>query len=353
MNTETKVPSNYYTIMKWAGIIVIIGGIKVTSTIILPLLLAIFISLMLLQPVHWLQSKKVPKNLAILLVLFLFTALLYALGDLLGSSLSHFSENLPEYKIRLYEIIDENRDTLKKLGIDPEESNPMNAEPGAIMKMILLGLDQAKQMIAKFFLIMLLTLFFLFELDSFPLKFNAMFSRIGNKKAQMNLNKIVVNLRSYLGIKSLTSFATGLFIYIFLLILGVRYAILWGMIAFLLNYVPNIGSLIAAIPAVIFAGIQLGGGALLYTGIIYLVVNFIIGSIIEPRIMGKGMGLSTAVILISLMFWGWLFGPIGMFLSVPLTMVLKVFLETNEDSRYFAILIGTEDEAKQILKNEK
>ena len=353
MKTETKVPSNYYSIMKWAGIIIIIGGIKVTSAIILPLLLAIFISLMLLQPVHWLQSKKVPKNLAILLVLFLFTTLFYALGDLLGSSLSDFSENLPEYKSKLYEITDENRETFKMFGIDSVENNPMNIEPGAIMKMILLGLGQAKKFIAKFFIIMLLTLFFLFELDSFPVKFNAMFSRIGNKKVQINLNKIVVNLRSYLQIKSLTSFATGLFIYIFLMILGVRYAILWSMIAFLLNYVPNIGSLIAAIPAVIFAGIQLGGGALLYTGIIYLFVNFIIGSVIEPRIMGKGMGLSTAVILISLMFWGWLFGPIGMFLSVPLTMVLKIFLETNEDSRYFAILIGTEDEAKRILKNEK
>jgi predicted PurR-regulated permease PerM len=353
MLKETKIPSNYYSIMKWAGIFIIIGGIKVTSHIILPLLLAIFISLMLLQPVHWLQAKKVPKNLAIILVLILFMALFYVLGDLLGSSLSHFSDNLPAYKMKLMEIVDANKDTFKKFGIDLNDGKTFNAKPGAIMNFLLLGLDQAKQFIAEFFLIMLLTLFFLFELDSFPVKFNAMFNRIGSKKASINLNKIILKLRRYLGIKSITSFATGLLIYLFLMIMGVKYAILWGMIAFLLNYIPNIGSLIAAIPAVIFAGIQLGGGALLYTGIVYLLVNFIIGSLLEPRIMGKGMGLSTAVILISLMFWGWLFGPIGMFLSVPLTMVLKVFLEANEDSRYFAILIGTEEEAKQYSKNGK
>ena len=97
----------------------------------------------------------------------------------------------------------------------------------------------------------------------------------------------------------------------------------------------------------------LGGTALFWTGMVYLAANFIVGSLIEPRIMGKGMGLSTAVILLSLMFWGWIFGPIGMFLSVPLTMVLKVFLESNDSSRYFAILIGTEEEAKAIIDRER
>ena len=221
------------------------------------------------------------------------------------------------------------------------------------MKLILSGLDHLKQIISTVFLIMLLTIFFLLELDSFPLKFKAIANQRGNENSINNLNKIIVNIRSYIGIKSITSFATGFFIYLGLLFLGVDYAILWGSIAFLLNFIPNIGSMIAAIPAVIFAGIDMGGSTLFYTGILYFAVNFIIGSIVEPRVMGKGMGLSMAVILISLLFWGWLFGPIGMFLSVPLTMVLKVFLESNDDSRYFAILIGTQEEAITILKNKK
>lgn len=353
MNNVTKVPSNYYSIMKWAGIIIIIGGVKATSNLILPLLLAVFISLMLLQPVHWLVSKKFPKIIATILVLIIFSGFIFAIGDLLGSSINNFSENLPFYKEKLTLYVDNNAETFDVFGIDISENNIFNAEPGKLMSILLSGLDQMKQIIGKVFFIMLLTLFLLFELDSFPYKFNAMLSRAENKKAKINLHKIVINLRNYLGIKTLTSLATGLLIYIGLLIIGVKFAILWAILAFLLNYIPNIGSLIAAIPAVLFASVQLGGSALLWTGIIYLGVNFIIGSLLEPRIMGKGMGLSTAVILLSLMFWGWLFGPIGMFLSVPLTMVLKVLLQSNDSSKYFAILIGTEEEAKQIIEHDK
>ncbi len=352
MISNIKVPSNFYSIMKWAGIIIIIAGIKSISNIIIPMILAVFISLMLLQAVHWLENKKISRNIAILVVVIIFTLFLFLIGNLLGISLGKFNADLPQYKLKLLNYIADNSDILQKFGINYSTDHPINTEPSLLMNLILNGLEHLKQIISMVFLIMLLTIFFLLELDSFPIKFKAMFSQSGNEKSVINLNKIIINLRSYIGIKSVTSFATGLFIYLGLLILDVDYAILWGCLAFLLNYIPNIGSLIAAIPAVIFAGIELGGSTLLYTGILYFAVNFIIGSIIEPKVMGKGMGLSMAVILISLMFWGWLFGPIGMFLSVPLTMVMKVFLESNEDSKYFAILIGTEEEAKLILKNE-
>lgn len=350
---ENSMPSNFYPIIKWAGIIIIIAGIKATTQIIIPLLLAVFISLMLLQPVHWLEKKKVPRSLAIVFILLMFSVLIFLLGDALGSSLTSFTKNLPGYKIKFNNYLEQNSDALEVFGIDISDDHLFSSEPSKMMTFIFSGLDQMKQIIGKVFFIMLLTLFLLFELDSFPIKFNAIFTRVGNVRAQINLKRITLSLRSYLGIKSLTSFITALLIYIFLIILGVKYAILWAVIAFFLNFIPNIGSLIAAIPAVIFAGVQLGGNALLYTGIIYLGVNFVIGSIIEPRIMGKGLGLSTAVILVSLMFWGWLFGPIGMFLSVPLTMVLKVLMESNESSHYFAILIGTEEEAKKIIASSK
>jgi len=353
MNDKIKVPTNFYHIMKWAGIIIIIGGIKLSTQILLPLLIALFISLMLLQPVHWLEKKRIPQPVAIIIILATFSFFIFLLGDVLGKSVSHFSENLPTYKEKFNNYVDRNADTFDVFGIDLSEENLFNSEPNRLMNFIFSGLDQLKQVVGKLFFILLLTLFLLFELDSFPVKFAAIFNRVGKIKAKRNVLKITQNLRSYLGIKTLTSLATGLIIYIFLLIIGVKYAVLWSVLAFLLNYIPNIGSLIAAIPAVIFAGVQLGGSALLWTALMYLGANFVVGSLIEPKIMGKGMGLSTAVILLSLMFWGWLFGPIGMFLSVPLTMVLKVFLETSDSSRYFAILIGTEEEAKEILAREQ
>ena len=122
---------------------------------------------------------------------------------------------------------------------------------------------------------------------------------------------------------------------------------LWGTLAFLLNYVPNIGSIIAAIPALLLALVQLGPGAVLWSAIGYLVVNNLVGNVIEPRFMGRGLGLSTLVVFLSLVFWGWVLGPVGMFLSVPLTMTLKIALDSSEETRWIAILLGPEvDEAE-------
>ena len=125
-----------------------------------------------------------------------------------------------------------------------------------------------------------------------------------------------------------------------LVVLGVDFALLWGVSAFLLNYIPNIGSLIAAIPPILLALIQFGVGKAIIVAIGYLVVNVVVGSVIEPKVMGKGLGLSTLIVFISLVFWGWVFGPVGMFLSVPLTMVVKIALDSQEDTRWIAVMLG-------------
>ena len=145
-----------------------------------------------------------------------------------------------------------------------------------------------------------------------------------------------------MGIKSLTSLGTGLVIWAWLTILGVDYAVLWALIAFLLNFVPTIGSILAAIPAVLLALVQIDLQSALLVALGYLVVNTLVGSILEPKIMGYGLGLSTLVVFVSLVFWGWVLGPVGMFLSVPLTMSLKIALDTNPQTRPIAIMLGPE-----------
>jgi predicted PurR-regulated permease PerM len=209
MDKQINIPNNFYPIMKWAGIIIIIGGIKATSQIFLPILLALFISLMLLQPIHWLEKRKIPYTLAIILVLVSFSFIIFLIGETLGRSVNKFSQNLPEYKLRIEDYFETNSDTLDIFGIDITENNIFGSGPGKMMNFLLSSLDQVKQIVGKVFFIFLLTLFLLFELDSFPIKFNAIFSRTGNIKAKINLNRITINLRNYLGIKTLTSLATG------------------------------------------------------------------------------------------------------------------------------------------------
>ena len=147
-------------------------------------------------------------------------------------------------------------------------------------------------------------------------------------------------MNKYLTIKTITSILTGTIIYISLSIIDLDHAIMWALIAFFLNYIPSIGSIIASIPAIIIALIQYNIYYAVLVAGIYMVVNITLGSIIEPKYLGKELGLSTLVIFLSLLFWGWLLGPVGMLLSVPLTMILKIRLESYDDTKWIAVLLG-------------
>jgi predicted PurR-regulated permease PerM len=143
----------------------------------------------------------------------------------------------------------------------------------------------------------------------------------------------------YFALKTVFSLITGITVWLWLAVLGVDFAATWGMIAFFLNFVPNIGSIIAAIPAVLLALIQLGVPSALLACLGYALVNIVVGNILEPKFMGRGLGLSTLVVFISLVFWGWVLGPIGMLLSIPLTMIVKIALATDEDTRWISTLL--------------
>ncbi len=151
-------------------------------------------------------------------------------------------------------------------------------------------------------------------------------------------------------LKAIISLLTGFIIWIALSIVGTEYAFLWAVLAFILNFIPNIGSIIAAVPAVLLTLVQLGVFSSVAVGIIYIAVNIIVGSIIEPKVMGRGLGLSTLVVFLSLLFWGWLLGAVGMLLSIPLTIMVKIALDTNENTKWIAILLGTGDNIEEKNK---
>ncbi len=129
--------------------------------------------------------------------------------------------------------------------------------------------------------------------------------------------------------------------------MGIDFPLLWGLVVFLLNFVPNIGSILAAVPVILLALVQFGFVADAEVIILYLLVNNILGNFLEPKLMGRNLGLSTLVVFLSLVFWGWLLGPVGMFLSVPLTMTLKIIMDNNDNTRWIAILLSNNAEIEQ------
>ena len=209
-------------------------------------------------------------------------------------------------------------------------------------------LAQLGSILTKGFLIYLTTIFILLEASILPGKIRA--AMTNNPEAFDNLASIADDVKKYLAMKTVISLVTGLLIMFWLILLKVKYPIVWGLIAFLLNFVPNIGSIVAAVPATILAFLQLGFGGAALTALGYLLVNIIIGNFLEPRLMGERLGLSTLVVFLSLVFWGWVLGPIGMLLSVPLTMAVKIALQSHPESSKLAILL---DSQKPPIRKKK
>ena len=196
--------------------------------------------------------------------------------------------------------------------------------------------------VSNVLVVVLILTFILLEAGAFPRKLRVAF---GGVNAERRFGSMMHDLRRYLGIKTAISLATGGLVAAWLALLGVDFALLWGFVAFGLNFIPNLGSILAAIPTTLLTMLQLGFFYALLVAIGYLVVNLVLGNLVEPLLLGRRLGLAPLFVLLSLVFWGWVWGPVGMLLSVPLTMVVKILLENTEDLQWVAVLMGDEASA--------
>ena len=324
-----------------AGFVIIVAGMRVASPILVPFLLAFFIAILCAPPLFWLQQKKVPQPLAIVILVLGIAVIGGLMATLLGSSLNSFINSLPTYQAQLEQWTTSFLPWLDKLGVDVSTSALRGIfNPGTAVQMAANLFTTLSNMLTNTVMIMLTVVFLLLEISSIPQKLDAAFRR--PIESVEHINSFISSVNRYLTIKTVISLGTGLVVFIFLKILGLHHALLWGVLAFLLNYIPNIGSIIAAVPPVLLGLVQLGPWQALIIAGGFIAINVTIGNFIEPRYMGKRLGLSTLVVFLSLVFWGWVLGPVGMLLSVPLTMIVKIALASSEDTRWIAIMLGSE-----------
>jgi len=322
-----------------AAFVVLIAGMQAAASLLVPFLLAAFVAIICLPLLHWLTVKlHVSSALSVLLITLLIVFVSLSVGAFVGSSVADFSHNLPSYQQRLQLLTAHAVHWLGGMGIVMSSQTVLDAlDPSAAMGMagkVLSGLGNA---LANTFLIVLTVIFLLMEASALPHKWAAMGEQAPSVQ---QFEAFVKSVSSYFAIKTWVSLATGVFIAIWLAVLGVDYPLLWGVVAFIFNFVPNIGSMIAAVPAILLALVQLGSTDALLAGLGYVIANVVMGNIVEPKFMGKGVGLSTLVVFLSLVFWGWILGPVGMLLSVPLTMIIKLGLESRPDTQWMAIILG-------------
>ena len=329
-----------------AAFVVVVAGLKAASALVNPFLLAVFIAVISTPLIFWLEARRIPRGVALFAVILAVVGVLFGLSVVVGASVNDFTNDLPRYTERLKGQFGSLVETLRGLGIDlPQDRDGVldHVNPAWVLELAGQLFNGFGVVLANAFLILLTVVFILLEAASFSGKLYAIARNAHLTRA--NVDAFTGTVRRYLAIKSLMSLGTGAAVWIWLTLLGVDYPVLWGLLAFLLNYVPNIGSIIAAVPAVLLALVQLGPAAAAWSATGYLAINVVFGNVLEPRFMGRGVGLSPLVVFLSLIFWGWVLGPVGMFLSVPLTITAKIALAASDETRWAAVLLGTGGEA--------
>ncbi len=344
-------PGARFLLMLASGVVVI-WGLQFAQAILLPFALALFLAILSLPLVLGLIRRRVPGAVAILLAVTLVVGVFGLLGLLASQSLPELGTRAERYQVALQALWDGVLANLSERFNRPLDEILSSAEffqTNQLVSLVQSTVTRATIVLSQAFLVLLIMVFVLAEATVFPAKLRALSD--GSDRGEERMAKVVTEIQSYLGIKTVISLATGLLLGGFCWLMDLDFPVLLGLVAFALNYIPTVGSIIAAVPAVLLSLILHGtvGHALgVMTG--YVVVNTVFGNIIEPNLMGRRLGLSPLVVVLSLLFWNFVWGPLGALLSVPLTMILKIWLENTQDLRWVAVLLDKQAPATTVLE---
>jgi AI-2 transport protein TqsA len=344
-----------------AAVVILVTGLKLGQSFFVPVLLAGFIATVSFPITSWLRKRRVPMPIAVLLTVLVdfafMTGVVIIVITLTGDLESKWQDR---YYPAMNSKIDEVRETavgvLENLKIPDARKTVDNyatikipAQIGKNFDPFDLGKDVAVRVLGflgSTLLILILTVFMLSEARMFGRRVNAVLEARGP-----NLDRLMnstADIQRYLAMKTVVSLATGVLAGFLCWAAGLDFYILWGILAFALNFIPVLGSIIAGVPPFIVAFLVDGGPSALAVGVGYISINIFLGNFLEPMLMGRRFGLSTLVVIISVLFWGFIWGPVGMFLAVPLTMVLKVMLDNSDELRWIAVAI-TKEKPDSIL----
>ena len=325
-----------------ACLVVVIAGLRAAATVVLPFLVAVFLAVVSVPLMRWLERHKVPQPLAVLGTVLSAVGVIILLGLVVGQTVSAFTAAAPGYQARLQDLMDSVVVLLDDVGVPAEEIRALDLLPPGLFDMVGGVVGAIASFASNTFLVLLTAVFIMMEAAGFGAKLRAAFGQDANFG---QFEQMTQQVQKYLVIKTAISAGTGLVVGLWVAALGLDFALLWGLVAFILNFIPNLGSIIAAVPAVLLALVQFGPARAGVIALGYVVINLIFGNFVEPLLMGRRLGLSTLVVFVSLVFWGWVWGPIGMLFSVPLTMVVKIALENTKDFRWVAVMLDANPSA--------
>lgn len=323
-----------------AAACVVAAFMRWAASILAPILLAPFITIVAVPALQWMRQKGLPKYLAVLIILLV----LLDVGSLIAltttGALEALQIGLPRYQERLVLLTDELGQWLETMGIDKSREALRDLiSPAAASRFVYTALTNASGVVTNGLLVLLIVAFMLAEASAMPQRLKSAFATTDD--IERRLQKLLKAINRYMMIKLVMSLATAVCIWLWLWIIGLDYAAALAIGAFLLNFIPVVGNILMTVPAILVALVQNDIPTALMVVLGYTVVNLAIGNVLEPRLTGRELGISSVLILVSLLFWGWVLGPVGLFLSVPLTMAVMEVMHAYPSTRPLAILLGS------------
>jgi predicted PurR-regulated permease PerM len=332
--------SSRRTLYGLAAAALIMAGLRYAAPVLVPTALALFLCILVLPLFGALLRRRIGVGLSVLVTMTVLLAGLTVFVLLLLGSLSELREIGPHYVTALRERIADTAAWWHAKGIAIRDWVPERWREGEALAQFAGGLvARAFQLVTETVLVLLILVFLLAEAAGLPRKRDLLPPRV--RRAILHFGDASRDLQRYLVIKTLLSAAVGLTVTLWLGFLGVDFPVLCGLLAFAFHFVPNVGAALAAAPAMLIALAQYDFVKALVAGAGYLVIGLVLGNLVEPALMGRRLNLSSLAVFLSLVVWGWLWGPIGMFLSVPMTMAIKMALEHSRDWAWVAHLLGS------------
>jgi predicted PurR-regulated permease PerM len=331
-----------------AAFVIVVAGMRAAAGILVPSLLAVFVAVICAPVYQAMTRRRVPTSIAILGIVLLMLGAVLVMAGVLERAINSISGRLPQYQAALFAQTDRVWQWLEAYGVDvPEVTLREYLDPQWLLRYLGTIASTLGDVLITTFIIVIVAIFILLEGSALPDKIRRVHGL--SFDTWTRLRQIVADVRRYMFLKTVMSLLTGALIALWLFAFGIEFPIVLGVLAFALNYIPTIGSIVAAIPGILLAFVEFGFGTAALTTLAYIVINIGISNGIEPRYLGNGLGLSPLVVILSVLFWGWVLGAMGMLLAVPLTMTLKIALESSDDTRWIAVLMSARPRQRRRL----
>jgi AI-2 transport protein TqsA len=322
-----------------AAFVIVVAGMRAAADILVPFLLAVFVAVICAPVYQAMTRRRVPASIAIVGILLMMLGAVLLMVGVLERAINSISGRLPQYQAALFTQVDKLWHWLEHYGLEvPDATLREYFDPQSLIRHLGTIASTLGDVLTTTFIIVIVAIFILLEGSALPDKLRKVDGL--SFETWTRLRQIVADVRRYMFLMTVMSLLTGALIALWLLALGIEFPLLLGLLAFALNYIPTIGSIVAAVPGILLAFIEFGLGIAALTTLAYIVINIGVSNGIQPRYLGNGLGLSPLVVILSVLFWGWVLGAMGMLLAVPLTMTVKIALESSDDTRWIAVLMS-------------